>query len=586
MKAHIEVLTGNYAISRGFVEAGVGLAAAYPGTPSSEILPGIVEFKKREGESVHTEWSVNERCAMEVAFGAALSGKKAVCMMKQVGLNVAFPPLLKGKDKTLQGGLVIVSCDDPGPQSSQTEQDTRLLAALFGIPVFDPASPKEGGDMAYYALNYAFAHKTPVIIRPTHRVSHAREAVQLFTPGTRMVTLDEGLKLTGKEKLGIVSSGMSCSIVMDVVAELGLEHQISLFKVAQIFPLRREVMDFARSVNSVLVLEETDAVLEALLGEGVRVLGRRNGCVPAQGELTYDVIRDVVQRVAEKAGLNARWFVPDGAVDETMKEVTVQPRPPKLCAGCSHRASFFAMKQAFPDAIFPGDIGCYTLGISMGAVDTCLDMGAGVTLAAGFYDTFHQDGALIPILASVGDSTFFHACLSSLYDAVRNNRRFTLVIMDNGTTAMTGMQPTPQSGITADGTQGGRILIEDVIKGFGIGFIKILDPYDVDHMIASLKEAQAYLEGDGKGPAVIVARRECMLFSKGRDATMMEVVPLEEDCVGCKRCLDQFGCPAVSFDRNRKRVIIDERLCVKCGICLIACKMIRPKKKGKTKLTL
>ena len=161
MKAHIEVLTGNYAISRGFVEAGVGLAAAYPGTPSSEILPGIVEFKKREGESVHTEWSVNERCAMEVAFGAALSGKKAVCMMKQVGLNVAFPPLLKGKDKTLQGGLVIVSCDDPGPQSSQTEQDTRLLASLFGIPVFDPASPKEGGDMAYYALNYAFAHKPP-----------------------------------------------------------------------------------------------------------------------------------------------------------------------------------------------------------------------------------------------------------------------------------------------------------------------------------------------------------------------------------------------------------------------------------------
>ena len=487
MKAHIEVLTGNYAISRGFVEAGVGLAAAYPGTPSSEILPGIVEFKKREGESVHTEWSVNERCAMEVAFGAALSGKKAVCMMKQVGLNVAFPPLLKGKDKTLQGGLVIVSCDDPGPQSSQTEQDTRLLASLFGIPVFDPASPKEGGDMAYYALNYAFAHKTPVIIRPTHRVSHAREAVQLFTPGTRMVTLDEGLKLTGKEKLGIVSSGMSCSIAMDVVAELGLEDQISLFKVAQIFPLRREVMDFARSVNSVLVLEETDAVLEALLGEGVRVLGRRNGCVPAQGELTYDVIRDVVQRVAEKAGLSARWFVPDGTVDETMKEVTVQPRPPKLCAGCSHRASFFAMKQAFPDAIFPGDIGCYTLGISLGAVDTCLDMGAGVTLAAGFYDTFHQDGTLIPILASVGDSTFFHACLSSLYDAVRNNRRFTLVIMDNGTTAMTGMQPTPQSGITADGTQGGRILIEDVIKGFGIGFIKILDPYDVDFMIASLK---------------------------------------------------------------------------------------------------
>ena len=177
-----EVMIGNFAIARGLAEAGLELAAAYPGTPSSEILPGIVEFKNREKLNIHTEWSTNERCAFEVAFGGAMEGRKAACMMKQVGLNVAFPPFLHGHAKTLKGGLVIVSCDDPGPQSSQTEQDTRLLAAHFGITVFDPASPKEAGDIAYYALKYSYEHKVPVIVRSTHRVSHARESIELFKP--------------------------------------------------------------------------------------------------------------------------------------------------------------------------------------------------------------------------------------------------------------------------------------------------------------------------------------------------------------------------------------------------------------------
>ncbi len=193
-KTGAEVMIGNYAIARGFVEAGIELAAAYPGTPSSEILPGIVEFKRRENMNIHTEWSVNERCALEVAFGAALSGHNAVCMMKQVGLNVAFPGLLKGRKKDLKGAFVIVSCDDPGPQSSQTEQDTRLLATFFGIPVFDPASPAEAADIAYYAVQYSAEHKVPVIIRPTHRVSHAREAIPLYPVGKRTVTLQEGVQ--------------------------------------------------------------------------------------------------------------------------------------------------------------------------------------------------------------------------------------------------------------------------------------------------------------------------------------------------------------------------------------------------------
>ncbi|NLW36050.1 MAG: 4Fe-4S binding protein [Syntrophorhabdus aromaticivorans] len=566
-----EAMIGNFAIARGLVEAGLDLAAAYPGTPSSEILPGIIEFNRREKGNIHAEWSTNEKCAFEVAFGAALAGRKAACMMKQVGLNVAFPSLLKGRHKAIQGGLVVVSCDDPGPQSSQTEQDTRLLASLFNIPVFDPASPKEAGDIAYYALQYSYEHKTPVIIRPTHRVSHAREMIDLFSPGLREVTLNEGVKSGKGRKLGIVASGMSYALARDVISELVLEEVISLYKVVRVFPLERGVMEFVAGCDRVLVLEETDAVLEVLIDGGERVFGRRSGHVPGQGELTYDVVRGIVQQVTAGTGIKAGAFIPDPAIEEAMKGVNVLPRPPKLCAGCPHRASFFAMAYAYPDAVFPGDIGCYTLGIAMGAVDTCLDMGGGVTLASGFYDTFKQDGDLVPILASVGDSTFFHACLPPLYDAAQKKKQFILVIMDNGTTAMTGMQPTPQTGITADGSPASSIMIEDIVKGFGIEFVRIIDPYDIPLMIATAREAYDYLGKEGKGPAVIIARRECILTAKGKNVATWDMGRLEEDCIGCKACVKAFDCPGLAFDEERRKIRIDEGVCVKCGMCYFAC---------------
>jgi indolepyruvate ferredoxin oxidoreductase alpha subunit len=598
-------MIGNFAIARGLVEAGLELAAAYPGTPSSEILPGIVEFNKREKGKIHAEWSTNERCALEVAFGAALSGKKAACMMKQVGLNVAFPSLMRGRGKRIEGALVIVSCDDPGPQSSQTEQDTRLLCTLFNIPVFDPASSKEAGDVAYYALNYSFEHKTPVILRSTHRVSHAREAIKLFPPGTRKVTLNEGTNhhspitthqspLTTHHsplpRLGIVASGMSYSIAMDVISDFGLAKDIPIYKVLRIMPttppstpqhLDPSLIDFTGRMDKVLVLEETDWVIEALLDSGDKILGRRNGYVPDAGELTYDVVRSVVERIIEEMKIGGKVFVPDSHIEEALQGVTFPPRPPKLCAGCSHRASFHAMNYAYPEAIFPGDIGCYTLGIAQGAVDTCIDMGSGVTLAGGFYDTFSQDGNFIPIIASVGDSTFFHACLPPLYDAVEKQKRFILIIMDNSTTAMTGMQPTPQSGIAADGTPTNSIRIEDVVRGLGIDFLKIIDPYDVPLMIQTIHEAYRYLSAPRsplpaprsthKSPAVIIARRICLLYGKGKGQQFLDSIDLEQDCTGCKTCVTRFGCPALLFDEEKKKVKIDDGLCVKCGICLYAC---------------
>jgi indolepyruvate ferredoxin oxidoreductase, alpha subunit len=572
--AEYEVMIGNHAIARGLIEAGLDLAAAYPGTPSSEILPGIIRFNDREKGSAYAEWSTNERCAFEVAFGAAVSGKQAACMMKQVGLNVAFPSLLRGKNKSMKGALVIVSCDDPGPQSSQTEQDTRLLACLFGIPLFDPASPGEAGDAAYYALKYSFEHKTPVILRSTHRVSHAREAVPLYPPGQRNVVLREGVQTGRGRKLGIVASGMSSSLAFDVLTGLRVEEDVSLYKVIRVIPKDPGMADFVKASEKILVIEETDAVLEAMIGGGNKILGRRNGYVPSEGELTYDVVRNVIERALAEMGIwgkDREEFVPDKAIAEALTDVPFLSRPPKLCAGCSHRASFYAMRQAFPDAVFPGDIGCYTLGISMGAVDTCLDMGSGVTFASGFYDTFIQDGKRVPIIASIGDSTFFHACLTPLYDAVLKRKRFILVALDNSTTAMTGMQPTPQTGKGADGTAVHSIRIEDILTSFGIGFLRIVDPYDVPGVIDTVREAYAWLESDGQTPAVIIARRECILLSKGKGEKLFDPVSFQEDCTGCGSCVDLFDCPGLVFDEEKGKIKIDDGLCTRCGTCLYVC---------------
>ncbi|MHB8111544.1 MAG: indolepyruvate ferredoxin oxidoreductase subunit alpha, partial [Syntrophorhabdaceae bacterium] len=334
-----EVVVGNQAIARGLVEAGLEIAAAYPGTPSSEILPGVVYFRNKEGLKIHTEWSTNELCALEVAFGAAAyGGARAACFMKQVGLNVAFPALLKGREKRLEGGLVIVSCDDPGPQSSQTEQDTRLIATLFGIPVFDPASPGEAADVAYYALNWSYANKIPVIIRSTHRVSHARESITLYEPGKRIVSLKEG-HLAGKgTKLGIVASGMSYSLVYDVIDELGAQDTVSLYKALKVYPYAEGLRLFVDSMEKILVVEETDRVIESLIGDAKKVKGRADGTVPSSGEITYDIVRNILSRLLNEYG-TVKEVVPDNSIEEALSDITITPRPPKLCPGCPHRAS-------------------------------------------------------------------------------------------------------------------------------------------------------------------------------------------------------------------------------------------------------
>ncbi|MCX7857263.1 MAG: thiamine pyrophosphate-dependent enzyme [Deltaproteobacteria bacterium] len=562
-----ELMIGNYAIARGLVEAGVQIAAAYPGTPSSEILPGILEFSKRDNIKIYCEWSVNERVAFEVAFGAAMYGKNAACMMKQVGLNVAFPSFLESIEKELSGGLVVVSCDDPGPQSSQTEQDTRMLCSLIGVTVFDPSSPREAADVAYYALRLSRKIKKPVVIRPTHRVSHSREKVQIFDQGKRKVKLSEGLVNKGKTtNFGVVSSGMSFCLAMDVLQELGLKEKIPVFKVLRANPLDEKAFEFVTQIEKILVLEETDAVVEAKLGFNGKVYGRLNGFLPGAGELTYDIVRNAIIEMCRLVNIEVP-FKDDTKFEEVAKEIGVASRPPKLCSGCPHRACFYAMKQAYPDALFPGDIGCYTLGIPLGAVDAFIDMGGSVNMASGFYDAFSKEGKSVAILASVGDSTFFHACLPAIYDAAKKNKKFILIIMDNNTTAMTGMQPTPQSGITASGEKTRSVTLEATLSALGIPNVKVVDPYEIPFLIQQIKDSYSALPKN-KGPSVIISRRECVLQTK---AKWEKNIPLEQYCTGCRKCIRNFNCPSLEFDELKKRVRINWDLCVRCGNCLFVC---------------
>jgi indolepyruvate ferredoxin oxidoreductase, alpha subunit len=290
-----EVMKGNQAIARGLVEAGVEMASAHPFTQGRDILSAIVESNKKESGSLRPEWSVNGRCAFEAAFGAALSGRRSACIENCAGLHMALPALLHGREKEIHGGLAIVACDDPDPLS-HSQRDARQLAALFKIPTFDPASPKEAADLAYYAMEYAATHRTPVLLRVTHRVRQGREDVPVFSPGARKVSLEEGITVKGTKKLGIIASGAAHSLARDVLAELALQKALSLYKVAA-YPLAQGVMEFVQKMNRVLVLEERSPVLEMMIGRGDKVLGKRTGAVPVRGEISHDAVRNAVQEL-------------------------------------------------------------------------------------------------------------------------------------------------------------------------------------------------------------------------------------------------------------------------------------------------
>ena len=602
-----QVMLGNEAVARGLLENGCTFSYAYPGTPSSEILPAFLKQAADADLKVHGHWSVNEKIALESAFTTAISGMRAAAIMKQVGLNVAADAFLSTAYLGVTGGLVVVSADDPGPNSSQTEQDSRMFAMFAKVPVFDPATPEEAACFAGLALELSEEIGLPVLLRPTATLCHARQNIDLkdFSTTERrpeFVRQPQRWAATPKhrflqhEKLNqtlieladdsrfdfaagadlnqpytpyaIVASGCAWSLTADLLAELPqkLAGQFTLFKVDLPYPLHRGARNQLLShYDKILVIEESMPVIEYQLGDRNRVCGRTDGTIPDAGALTPEIITKALAQ-----------FTQNQSLAPITDAVTVPPgKRPSLCPGCPHRSSFYALKKALPKGIYAGDIGCYTLGINLGALDTCLCMGASISQAGAFYQTFANSGETIPpIAAIIGDSTFYHSGIPALVNARWEGSRFVLLLLDNSTTAMTGNQPTPAAGIRADGTQGPALKLETLVKGCGIEKIDVVDPYNQEEMISVLKQALEYTRTPTGGIAAVIARRGCLMIpAERRQLTRLAVIIAEEECTGCGYCLKAFECPALVLRDNdaENRVTIDPIICCGCGQCIAIC---------------
>lgn len=552
------VMLGNEAIARGLVEAGCQFLTAYPGTPSSEILPAVVEFKDELELAIYAEWSTNEKVALETALAAAYSGKRAAVAMKQVGLNVAADPATSSAYIGVVGGLILIVADDPGLHSSQTEQDSRLFSLFAKIPALDPASPEEAKEMVALAFELSERHQIPVLLRPTVRVCHSRQSIACHpasvpprkanfekNPGRWAAPPRARLRLHGQlnqklaaiEKefeswagnrayfpsvfenrcapLGVVAVGVSYVHLSDLLESLGLADQLPILKIATAYPLPRKLVeDFAARCERVLVIEETDAAVELQVRSSKPVWGRLSGHVPGSGELTPQVIEQLLVNAAREAGLSSRARI-SGRLQEAVTALDLPVRRPSLCSGCGHRNTFYALRRFFPDALFPADIGCYTLGLNQGAVDTVLDMGASIPMAAGFYHAYAQDGASPPIISAIGDGTFFHSGAAGLENAVYNGARFVLLVLDNATTGMTGGQPTPELGATADGHPGGKVQLDELIRGCGVKYLVHADPSDLEGFRRILADALDFTRAKEGGVAVIMTNYICNKQAKG-----------------------------------------------------------------------
>jgi len=601
-----EVLMGNGAVARGLVEAGCHAVTGYPGTPSSEIMPEVVRFKKKHDLNIYTEWSVNEKVALETAVAMAWTGKRVAVVMKQVGLNVAADPLLSAAYTGTIGGLLLIVCDDPCPHSSQTEQDTRVFAGFAKVPVLDPSSPAEARDMAIQGLALSEKYQVPVILRPSIRICHARQWIDFneiqrldrepafkknpgrwaATPKFRLALHHElnakldriaeeetGLNRLegpdGKQPLGIVAGGPPLAHLRDVLKDFDLD--LPLLSVGLPFPMNERILaEFSSRHENVLVLEEPGDAIEKSFKDRSRVLGRWSGHVPRAGELSPERVAEIL------SGLLDRPMESKNALHEALDTIEKPQRRPTLCPGCPHRTAFFAIRKAFPKAIYTSDIGCYTLGINLRAVDTCLNMGAAVTMASGFHHAYRQSGMdrEKPIIATIGDSTFFHSGLTGLLNAVYTDARFILVVLDNHVTAMTGMQPALTSGIQADGSQGNPVSLEEAIEGCGVKWLKVLPPYDFEAFKKQLLEAGEYTRSADGGVAVLISRAPCLINERTVTAQWqnqrMEIDP--EICQGCGICVHAFECPALNQAEKKAKVQVDRTLCVSCGSCLFACK--------------
>lgn len=561
-----KLLLGDFAAARGAYEAGVKVATAYPGTPSTEITEELARY-----DDVYSEWSPNEKVALEVGFGSSLRGARTIVSMKHVGLNVAADPLYTAAYTGVNAGLVVAVADDPAMFSSQNEQDTRLIARAANVPVIEPSDSAEAKDFMKLAFSLSEEYDTPVIFRITTRVAHSQGLVEIeereeipiknyeknvpkyvMMPGNakkRHIVVEERLnKLCedsndfpinriedGDKKLGIICSGGVYQYVKEALPTA------SVLKLGLVYPLPYRLIEkFVSSVDRCIVVEELEPHIETLIkAKGINVEGKNLFSV--QGELSANIIREKILGIK---------------TDVTRAEVPA--RPPVLCAGCPHRGVFYTLKQL--KVTVTGDIGCYTLGAvpPLNAIDSVLCMGASIGMAIGFDKA--DDKAYENTVAVIGDSTFIHSGITGLIDAVYNRANVTVIIVDNSTTGMTGHQNHPATGKDIKNEPTFRLSLEDVCLSVGANRVSIVDPYDLDLFKETVKSCLSE-----RGVKVIIARRPCALLTK----RLYNGCEITAACRNCKACL-KLGCPAIINGEHGME--IDLSLCTECGLCQKVCR--------------
>jgi indolepyruvate ferredoxin oxidoreductase alpha subunit len=599
------LLLGNEAIARAILETGIGIVTTYPGTPASEIGDSISEIAK--DANLYMEYSTNEMVAVEVAAGAANVGVRALTAMKHVGLNVAADAVMTLAYVGVKGGYVIVTADDPECYSSQNEQDNRYYALLSNLPCLEPSSPQEAKDMTLAAIEISEKLELPILLRTTTRVNHTRGSVtfgKLSKPNLkgkltrdvkRMVMVPAHARLMhvellkkvekakgisenspynavtrkGKSQVGIISSSAAYNYAIEATDLLGLD--ASIFKVGMTNPLPEKMIgQFLRANKKIIIIEELEPYLETQIkaiakdyAPTVEIYGKTTRqYFPRKGELSTRLVAEALAEITgKKTPIDFKRI--DQAYAEIAKDLPA--RPPILCAGCPHRASFFVIKRVGGEkANYPTDIGCYALGIAppLNVGDLLVCMGSGVSTAQGMSRATGE-----PTIAIIGDSTFFHAAIPGLVNAVYNNAKVTLAVLDNSTTAMTGHQPHPGTGITGMGSPAEKVSIEKVAEGCGVKFVKVVDPYKIKEAQAILKEALQHT-----GPSVVIFRAPCTLVDlREKRRKGVKIVPyrISDKCTNCMACIKLLGCPALILEDGKARV--DEALCVACGLCASVC---------------
>ncbi|WP_041285813.1 indolepyruvate ferredoxin oxidoreductase subunit alpha [Desulfoscipio gibsoniae] len=572
-----ELLSGNAAIARGAYEFGVTLAAGYPGTPSTEILENLSRY-----EGIYSEWAPNEKVALEVAIGAAMAGARTLVTMKHVGVNVAADPLFTVAYTGVNGGLVLVSADDPGMHSSQNEQDNRYYAKSAKVAMLEPSDSQEAKDMVCLGLAISEQYDIPVMLRTTTRVSHSQSMVEMGEPvareikpyskdvkknlmvpafgrlrrvslADRMARLAEYSESTpvnfivpGNDKVGVITSGISCQLVKEVLPDA------SVLKLGMTNPLPVGLIKkFAAQVEKLFVVEELEPYLEEQIRMlGIKVTGKE--IFPYSGEFSQGLLRTCF---ASAGVLPAQPKFEDPAKGLPQ----APPRPPVLCAGCPHRGVFYTLRRL--KLTVTGDIGCYTLGglPPLEGIDACVCMGASIGMAHGIDKAVPElKGRTVAV---IGDSTFLHSGITGLLNAVYNNSDSTVIILDNRTTAMTGHQDHPATGRNLMGQEAPEVDITMLCRSLGVKRVEVVDPLDISRLQEVIKAETA-----APGPSVIIARRPCALLKR-------EVKPAvtvdQEKCTGCKTCL-KLSCPAISVIENKALVSADA--CVGCNLCVQVCK--------------